>query len=268
MSEVIRVLDVSEFTREIDPSWWVSARDVQGVRAAVIQAWGGGPVAGRENVYFAQQLAGARAADLGVATYIWPPKGWAAALQHIGDLKQQLAFVALDMEAGASVERAHVDGVIAAGLRPVIYTNPSDWASTMNASVEFADVALWLARYHWRAPSGEGFYRLRWDITIDRAFGSSTAVGGWPRNTNKLAGWQFAGTTQLGVESVDLNLFYASAFEIGEEDEMTEQERKDRAIAASVFAEAAAFAAQGIDPPKDIVNKVLVYASVWKRRLS
>ena len=73
---VIRVLDVSEFTREIDPSWWISARDVQGVRAAVIQAWGGGYIAGRKNVHLKQQLAGAQAAGLGVAVYCWPPKDW------------------------------------------------------------------------------------------------------------------------------------------------------------------------------------------------
>ena len=64
---VIRVLDVSEFTREIDPSWWISARDVQDVRAAVIQAWGGGYIAGRKNVHLKQQLAGAQAGGLGVA---------------------------------------------------------------------------------------------------------------------------------------------------------------------------------------------------------
>lgn len=268
---VIRVLDVSEFTREIDPAWWVSARDVQQVRAAVIQCWGGGYVGGRKNVHLKQQLAGAQAAGLGVAVYCWPSHQWADAIAHIdqsGVRRNDLAFFALDMEANAPVERAHVDGVIAAALRPVIYTNPEDWRVRMGNSIEFADVGLWLARYHWRAPEG-GFYRLRWDITIDRAFGSYTAVGGWPRNTNKLTGWQFAGTTQLGVESVDLNLFYASAFEMDEEDDMaTEEERKDRAIAASVFGEAQQFAAQGIDPPKDIVNRVLVYASAWKRRLS
>ena len=275
MSEVIRVLDVSEFTREIDPAWWISARDVQQVRAAVIQVWGGGYTGGRKNVHFQQQVAGAQAAGLGVAAYCWPSHQWADAVAHIDQSRvrrEDLAFFALDMEPSGNtdptVKRAHVDGVIASGLKPVIYTNPSDWKSAMNASVEFADIALWLARYHWRAPAGSSFYRLRWDITIDKAFGSSTSVGGWPRNTKRLAGWQFAGTTQLGAESVDLNLFYARAFEMAEEDDMaTEEEREARAKAAGVFATAEVYAAQGIDPPKDIVDRVLMYATVWKRRL-
>ena len=55
---------------------------------------------------------------------------------------------------------------------------------------------------------------------------------------------------------------------MAEEDDMvTDEEREARAKAASVFATAEAYTAQGIDPPKDIVDRVLMYASVWKRRL-
>ena len=58
------------------------------------------------------------------------------------------------------------------------------------------------------------------------------------------------------------------AKELDEEDDMaTEEEREARAKAAGVFATAEAYAGQGIDPPKDIVDRVLMYASVWKRRL-
>lgn len=221
---VIRVIDVSEFTREIAPSWWRRIRDQQGVEAAVIQAWGGGPEGGRENVYFSQNLAGARSAGLGVAAYVWPPGDYKRAIEHIGEDKRHLAFLALDMEAGRAVTMGMVGGVVAAGLRPVIYTNPNDWRTTMQDTREFGNLPLWLARYHWRAVGD--VYALRWDVKIDKAFGSAARVGGWERDTDKLIGWQFTGTANLYKEQVDLSYFYASAFEMNTEDDMTDEERR------------------------------------------
>lgn len=223
---IIRAVDVSEFTREISPEWWRMVRDQHSVKAAVIQAWGGGPNRGRQNDYFLQQLNGAIAAGLHVAAYCWPPRDWQQAIGWINGSRQHIAFFALDIEAGAGVTREMVDGVRAAGYRPVIYTNPNDWNGIMHGTIGFSDEALWLARYHWRAPTGQ-LYAVRWDVGIDKAFGTAQAVGGWKRDTKKIAGWQFTGTAQLGAETVDLNLFYESAFDLPEGDDipMTPAER-------------------------------------------
>jgi len=224
---VIRAIDVSEFTGEIPPSWWAELRRVHNVRAVIIQAWGGGNIPGRHNAHFHQQLQGALGAGMKAAAYVWPPEEWAPAIQHIWADKRRLAFLALDVEAGNGVTQAHVDGVTGADLKAVIYTNPNDWQGIMGGTLDFSHEALWLARYHWRAPPDE-LYALRWDITIDRAFGTYPAVGGWRRDTSKLAGWQFTGTTKFRLETLDLNLFYESAFDMENDDMAEVEELKQR----------------------------------------
>ncbi len=225
---VIRVVDVSEFTGEIPPAWWGELHRVHDVRAVILQSWGGGNVPGRSNAYFHQQLMGALAAGMKAAAYVWPPEDWSSAIHHIGADKRHLAFLALDIEAGRGVAEAHLEGVRAQGLKAVIYTNPNDWQNIMGGTLDFSHEALWLARYHWRAPEGQ-LYALRWDITIDRAFGNYSAVGGWRRDTSKLAGWQFTGTTKFRLETLDLNLFYESAFDM-EDDDMAETEELDKRL--------------------------------------
>ena len=50
-----------------------------------------------------------------------------------------------------------------------------------------------------------------------------------------------------------------------EDDMATEQERKNQAAADAAFRAAAAWAAQGLVPPPDVVDAVLYYSTVWKR---
>lgn len=210
---VLRGVDVSEFTREISPAWWEMVRDQHGIRCAVIQAWGGGYIGGRSNAHFHQQVAGARAAGLKVAAYVWPPREWNEAINWIGDARPYMAFLALDVEVPEGmdpsfprVERAYVSGVAARNLKPVIYTSPSEWQNVMSGDTTFGDLPLWLARYKWVA-GPDGYYRERWDVSVSDAFGVADHVGGWRPGDGKLIGWQFAGTTQVGEETCDLNIF-------------------------------------------------------------
>jgi len=45
-ADILRTIDVSEFTGEIPPQAWQRMRDERDVQAAVIQCWGGGDAGG------------------------------------------------------------------------------------------------------------------------------------------------------------------------------------------------------------------------------
>jgi len=206
----IRVVDVSEFTREIPRSAWRCMAETWGVEAAVIQAWGGGYVAGRENVHFRQQCEAALEEGLALAAYGWPPREWNDALSHIGPMRQHLAFFALDVEAGEGLQPQYVDGVRAA-LPPWVYASRNSWTTIMHNTPHYADLPLWVARYpRDLAPSAP----VQWPApTQDPAEGwSALEFGGW--TASEVGGWQLRGTTDLCGEQADLNVFRPEAFRL------------------------------------------------------
>lgn len=215
MSVIIRVVDLSEWTGDVSIE---HARLMfeQGVRGVILQAWGSGHIPGRRNEFFHQSVDAFRQAGITkIDPYIWPPSDWQAALAWIGDYKRFCAGAAyLDVEAGAGVNDAIINGVRAAGWEPRIYASPSSWSEIMGNTTRYADLKLWLARYLLRFQRPDGFYNPGFDVVFPRdAFGGFT-VGGW--GVEGLVGWQTTGTVpDFCGESVDSSVFLLSAF--GEE---------------------------------------------------
>ena len=216
MPDLIRVVDVSEFTTTIPHSWWRDLRDRYGVKAAVIQAWGGGYVPGRRNEHFAQHVEGGLRADMGISTYVWPPRDYVDAFRWIerSGYKDELAFYAHDIEQGAGVTQPYVEAADQWLGRPSwIYASPGSWRQIMGNAAQYADHSLWLARYP-LSPERPGGNTVWWPIHVMDPFGGYE-VGAW----TEARGWQFQGTTRIGDETCDLNLFHADAFDIQQEGE-------------------------------------------------
>ncbi len=222
MSEIIRVIDLSEFT---GPVAHKNARCMfeKGIRAVIIQAWGGGHIPGRRNEYFHQAVDAFRAAGITkIDPYVWPPREWREALDWIGDYKRFMSgAVYLDVEAGAGVNDSMVVGVREAGWEPRIYASPSSWRTIMGNTDRYADLKLWLARYLNRFRRPDGFYEAGFDVSFPRDVFGVSRVGGW--ELADVVGWQITGTVpNFCDESVDCSLFYARAFK-REEDDMVDQ---------------------------------------------
>ncbi|KKN41486.1 hypothetical protein LCGC14_0723000 [marine sediment metagenome] len=212
--DLIRVVDVSEYTTTISHEWWRTVRDRHGVRAAVVQAWGGGYVPGRRNEHFAQHVEGALKAGLGVAAYVWPPRDYEGAFRWIeqSGYKSELAFYAHDIEQGAGVTQRCVEAADQwLGRQSWIYASPSSWREIMGRASQYADHPLWLARYP-LSPERLGGNSVWWPRDDADPFGGY-AVGAW----REARGWQFQGTTAIGGETCDLNLFHDDAFRIQQE---------------------------------------------------
>ena len=260
----VRVIDVSEFTREIPFSWWQKLREEHNVRGAVIQAWGGGPIAGRQNFYWAQQSEGARRAfgNGGIASYVWPPRDVGIALDYMKRESTALfdlqRFIALDVEAEAGVSSANVQTVRHAGQVPWVYVSPGGWSSIMAGSTSFSHVPLWLAGYPRR------FNRMHWDVpspahphalipaTIQVGEWHYFPLGGW----KNAGGWQFDGTTPYRNETLDLNVFRDGVFGKGGETVAELDVLKNLMRVAGLFAEASAAALQG--KPIDTDTKAML----------
>lgn len=258
-----RAIDVSEFTREIPFSWWKRIRDEHGVTAAVIQAWGGGPNAGRRNDYWVQQSEGARLAfgNGGIASYVWPSRDVGIALDYMKRESRILytlqRFVAADVEAGAGVSDANIRTIRQADQVPFIYASPGGWNSIMGHSVSFAHLPLWMAGYprrfgyvHWNVPAADHPHTLV-PATVEVGEEHYLPYGGW----RKAVGWQFDGTTPYGNETLDLNVFRAGIFtEGGTIVEVTEL--KKLMIVASLFTEGTAAALQNRPLDADTKRKL------------
>lgn len=188
-----RGIDCSEWTREIPRHWWTDLKREHNVEIAIIQCWGGGPVPGGRNEFFAQQAEGALRAGMKLGTYCWPPSAAAPAIAYVKSVGFPLDFFALDVEAGAGVKALDVANVEHAGYEPWLYGNKYTLA---RVPLELRHLPIWLARYAY---------------TMDRMWwpGAYWPYGGMePLATFPFpGGWQFQGTTGYKDESMDLNLF-------------------------------------------------------------
>lgn len=219
MSEIIRVIDLSEFTGPIAPAnarCMVEDWNIQGV---ILQAWGAGNIPGRRNEHFHQAVDVFRKAGITrIDPYVWPPRQWREAIDWIGDYKRFMSgSLYLDVEAGAGVDDAMVNGVREAGWEPRIYASPASWRTIMGNTDKYSDLKLWLARYLLRFRRVDGFYTPGFDLGAlefpQDAMGNSQ-VGGWI--LEDLVGWQITGTVpDFCGESIDSGLFHASAFKEG-----------------------------------------------------
>ena len=84
-------------------------------------------------------------AGMKIAVYTRDPRCWAGGIDVAGPYVDQLQFFAVDVETdpGIAATREMIDGVVATGVRPVVYSGSFESATVMGASTEFADVPLW-----------------------------------------------------------------------------------------------------------------------------
>lgn len=195
----MRGIDVSVYSGEVPVEKWRAVK-AEGCELAVIGLFHGRTV----NRYAAQQMRAAHEAGMLLAGYVLiaPWTGWSGEYQVSLGIEQQalelrgsLKFLAVDVEA-EGVTRAMIDGalnmVVAAGLRPIIYTGGWCWKRWWS-DLDFSHIPLWTAQYQ---PLPEMSTRL---LDVPALY------GGWTRE--KLVGWQYAGTTDLCGVSCDLNWF-------------------------------------------------------------
>ncbi len=263
MSETIKVVDLSEWTGPVLAANAHCMAERHGVQGVILQAWGGGPVPGRRNEHFHQDVDAFRKAGIiNIDPYIWPPSDWAAALAWIGDYKQFMSgAVYLDVEAGAGVNDSIVNGVRQAGWEPRIYASPSSWRQIMSNTTRYADLKLWVARYLLRFKRPDDFYHPGFDVDFPQAALGGFDMGGW--RTRDLVGWQTTGTVpDFCGESIDSSIFFRSAFkeEVApiptppdDEDDMI----KARIVAAGVFLEIETKLTMGLRIPDSVKNQAI-----------
>ncbi len=224
MSEVIRVVDLSEWTGPVPVANARRMAQEQNIQGAILQAWGGGGVPGRRNEYFHQAVDAFREVGItNIDPYVWPPREWREAIDWIGDYKRFMAgALYLDVEAGAGVVDGIINGVRQAGWEPRIYASPNSWRTIMGNTDRYSDLKLWLARYPLRYQLADGFYVPGFYVRFPHDAMGGSQVGGWV--LEDLVGWQVTGTVpDFCGESVDTSLFYASAFAREEDGDMEDR---------------------------------------------
>lgn len=90
-------------------------------------------------------------AGLKVGIYTRNPICWQTVINHLKTDTNwsKIQFFVLDVEPasdglpGSTVTRAEVNGVVAAGIRPVVYSSYWMWQEQMGSSTAFSDVPLW-----------------------------------------------------------------------------------------------------------------------------
>ena len=187
---VVRAVDMSEWGGEL------TAEECEGLKAEgvelVLIAANGKAGVGDRNDYFVQTAQAAYAAGLGVAAYVWPPSFVDDFIPYIKSAGVPLAFVALDVEGAVSIWARDIDVVRQAGFRPVVYTSETQWRKHTLRT----EAPLWDASYF----DGDGAMNA-WPNDVHAALW--VPYGEW---TSRV-GWQFQGTTAVGGQSVDQNIF-------------------------------------------------------------
>ena len=212
--ELIQAIDVSEYGGAIRDVQWVEAYKA-GYRLAIVQAWGGGPIAGGRNAYCLDQLSGARKAGMMTAIYFHLPSDTTtktelliqAVKEAAGVEYQYIKFVAIDIEGIKLLhpvlwEERLEDAISHIKDKPiVIYTSQTMWVVVMGNVSEFEDFPLWDAKYDKLADLDANW----------------VPYGGWTCR----AGKQYQGTTIVpGGISADLNIVHLGRlFPKTEEDE-------------------------------------------------
>jgi hypothetical protein len=159
----VKALDVSSHSGPVPVEKWRAAYD-DGVRLAIVQAWGGLPDGtSGPNPHCGQQLEAAREAGLLTAIYVWIPPDdttdtsilMEVAKKAAGDEYLEVVFVALDVEdpqhrpLHPSHPEQRLEGAVAqvSEKMVIIYTSRSMWPVLMQRWTAFAWLPLWDASY-------------------------------------------------------------------------------------------------------------------------
>jgi len=173
------------------PAWWASRR-AEGFQVVVQNAWTGvaAPAGTRTNLYNARNAGFITAAYL-CTNLLAGATSVQRAQAACGDEWAHLNFIAVDVEiSGIAIPtlttntRAAINAL--AGKKVCLYTAWWFWVGHMGNSEAFKDVPLWNA-----------------DYDADAAMDFPRRYGGW----TEVIGKQYAGTTVVDGQAVDLNTF-------------------------------------------------------------
>ncbi|OBA72606.1 hypothetical protein A5641_08060 [Mycobacterium sp. 1554424.7] len=189
-------------TNDTPPVGWYHDAYAAGFRLAVLSTNVWGQDAPRPEI--PGQLAMALGAGLKIAAYTRNPQWWRTGISACAPYVDRLQFFCLDIETNPGVPptRAMVDGVRGMGVRPVIYSNWSEWPKVMGDDTSFADLPLWDAETH----------DAHWDpatYTPTLAVPAPVAYGGWNVPHNVRVGLQQTEDAYLGEVNINISSFAA-----------------------------------------------------------
>lgn len=195
------------------PEAWFAARAAEGVKLFVTAGtpWS---VAGTETVNtprvsIQEQFRFALKYGMKIALYTRDPDHYNTGLDAAGPYISALQFFAVDVEPdpGKPVTQAHIDGVTARGVRPVVYAGSGFWADIQGGNTTaFQQYPLW------DTDARETFSYANWQANgADLLSPTPVAYGGWnrPGNENLRIGVQQLFDLMLDGVKVDLNSFRA-----------------------------------------------------------
>lgn len=188
---LIRAIDFSQYQGDVGKDIFEKFHD-DGIRMFVGQGFGSGPQGPRVNPRINEQLTYAKELGWTTAIYTTPYAAGSAIANVEKSLRDNLSFVALDVEGNAGVDDDDVRTVVNMGLQPAIYTSTYYWNHLMGSNDNFKHLPLWDAYYLYnREPKAvfPNFIRV-------------PGYGGWDRSL----GWQFAGDIHSYI-NVDFSVF-------------------------------------------------------------
>lgn len=206
----VRAVDTDQ---ENIPQAWFNARAAEGVNLFITAGtpWS---TAGTETVNtprtaIREQFRMALAAGLKIGLYTRNPDHYNAGLDAAGEYITQLQFFAVDVEPdpGRPVTQEQIDGILARGVRPIVYAGSGFWASVQGSNTTaFSQYPLW-----------DTDARDTFDVAGWKANGANlvspppVAYGGWngPNYSNLRVGVQQIFDYMLDGVKVDLNSFNA-----------------------------------------------------------
>ena len=141
-------------------------------------------------------------AGLKVGIYTRNPNCWHGGIDATGPYKSQIQFFAIDVETdpGVQVTQAMVDGITAAGVRPIIYSGYGMWPQVMGTNTtSFSDVPLWDTNVTGNVTLAN------WTPSLCQP--APVVYGGWNTSDNPRIAIQQAFEITLNGVNVDLDTF-------------------------------------------------------------
>ena len=205
-SGVVKAVDTS--TALTTP--WLKACWDLGIRLVSVPGVAS-PPNGALNAHLFSDVAAALDFGMAIGVYVRPPTRWEDVLNDLApagqeDLTAKIEWLALDVEPEVGgpfpVTQAHIDGVVARGVQPIVYSGYGVWPGIMGQSTAFSDLPLWDTD----ASNNNGQYTAA-NFPASMTARKQTPFGGW---TDRF-GWQCAFNVEFPTGSgviCDLDLFF------------------------------------------------------------
>lgn len=190
---LIKAIDFSRWQGDVTYDTMKDMVDNHGIKMFILQGYGGGPGM-LPNPNLEKHLGYAISLGCYVAIYSLPSTMVAEAISAAGQYKDDLEFVALDVEGGYGVTHDDVAYILEQGLAPWLYTSEGAWAA--DGSGDFPSLSLWDARYY------NNTYSVDFPPTSMEPAGYYKEYGGWTQRD----AWQYNGDVSVAGLRVDVSL--------------------------------------------------------------